>query len=213
MFSLRRPAESSIRRNLEIARTTPGSYGVAFDTQYGPEDLHVPPGYVRGHMRTQIGRGREAFEAARAAFRQWKQFDVGWVRVANPEVPVEQEEIVAVEAHTFGLWSVNYSRILYVIDEPGRFGFGYGTTPMHVERGEERFLIEYYPVSGEVYYDLLAVSQPAHWLVKLAGLLARGKQRCFARESHAKMAQVVAEAVRNKIPARTPKQKGGTEMA
>ena len=213
MFSLRKPTESSIRHNLEIARTMPGSYGVAFQTQYGPEDLHVPHGFVRGHMRTQIGHGRKAFEAACAALRRWEHFNLGWVRVANPEVSIEPGEIVAVEAHTFGLWSVNYSRILYVIDEPDRFGFGYGTTPMHVERGEERFLIEHYPVSGEVYYDLLAVSQPAHWLVKLASPFARGKQRRFGRESHAKMAQVVAAAVRTEIPVETTKHKGGTEIA
>lgn len=172
----------------------PGSYGVAFDTQYGPEDLHVPHGFVRDHLRTEIGHGRGAFEAARAALRAWAQFDLGWVRVANPEVPIEPEEIVAVEAHTFGLWSVNYSRILYVIDESNRFGFGYGTTQMHVERGEERFLIEHYPVSGEVYYDLLAVSQPAHWLVKLAAPFARGKQRRFARESHRCMQHAASES-------------------
>jgi uncharacterized protein (UPF0548 family) len=194
MFSLRRPTDSSIRSNLKAAAATPGSYGVAFDTRYGPEGLQVPHRYVRGHMRTQIGHGREAFEVACAAFRQWRQFDLGWVRVANPEVPIEPEEIVAVEAHTFGLWSVNYSRILYVIDEQDRFGFGYGTTPMHVERGEERFLIEHYPVSGEVYYDLLAVSQPAHWLVKLAALFARSKQRRFARESHQRMKNAVTES-------------------
>ncbi len=41
---------------------------------------------------------------------------------------------------------------------------------MHVERGEERFLIEFYPVSGEVYYDLLAVS-PACALAGQAWLL------------------------------------------
>jgi uncharacterized protein (UPF0548 family) len=192
MFSLRRPTDSSIRSNLKAAGLMPGSYGVAFQTQYGPEDLHVPHGFVRGHMRTQIGHGREGFEAARVAFRRWEQFNLGWVCVANSEVPIEPGEIVAVEAHTFGLWSVNYSRILYVIDEPDRFGFGYGTTPMHVERGEERFLLEHYPVSGEVYYDLLAVSQPAHWLVKLAAPFARGKQRRFARESHNRMRELVA---------------------
>ncbi len=128
MFSFRKPTESSIRRDMEIAAKLPGSYGIAFETERGPEGTHVPKGFRRDHLRTEIGHGEKAFEAARAAFRQWKQFNLGWVRVANPEVPIEPEEVVAVEAHTFGLWSVNYSRILYVIDEPNRFGFGYGTT-------------------------------------------------------------------------------------
>lgn len=190
MFSLLRPAQSSIRRQLEIARTLPGSYGIALNTQSWPEELHVPKGYARDHLRTQIGSGPEAFEAARAAFRRWEHFDLGWTRVANPNSAIEPDEIVAVEAHTLGLWSINICRILYVIDEPDRFGFGYGTTPLHVERGEERFLLEHYSVSGAVYYDLLAVSQPANWLARLAYPYTRSQQHRFARDSHRRMRQV-----------------------
>jgi uncharacterized protein (UPF0548 family) len=194
MFSLRKPAQSSIRRKLEIARNLPGSYGIALNTQCGPDELHLPRGYDRDHTRTEIGRGPEAFDAARAAFRQWRQFDLGWVRVANPEARIEPEEIVAVEAHSLGLWSVNFSRILYVIDERDRFGFGYGTTPLHIERGEERFLLEYYPISGAVYYDLLAVSQPADWLAKLAYLYTRSRQQKFAHDSHRRMRQAASDS-------------------
>jgi uncharacterized protein (UPF0548 family) len=92
--------------------------------------------------------------------QQWQHFDLGWVRVANPETPIAPGEVVAVEVHALGLWSVNLSRILYVIDEPNRFGFAYGTTPLHAERGEERFLLKYDPDSGNLSYDLLAISQP-----------------------------------------------------
>jgi uncharacterized protein (UPF0548 family) len=190
MFSLLRPSPSAIQLKLEIAKSLPGSYGIALDTQCGPEELCVPKGYARDHTRTEIGNGEQAFEAARAAFRRWEQFNLGWVRVANPDASIEPDEIVAVEAHTLGLWSVNFSRILYVIDEPDRFGLGYGTTPMHVERGEERFLLELYPVSGAVYYDLLAVSQAAKWLVRLGYPYTRSQQHKFARESHRRMKQI-----------------------
>lgn len=195
MFSLLRPAQSSILRSLETARELPGSYGIALNTQGGPDELHVPHGFVRDHTRTEIGRGAAAFAAAKAAMQRWEQFQLGWVQVANPEAKIEPEEMVAVEAHAFGLWSVNISRILYVIDEPDRFGFGYGTTAMHIERGEERFLIEFYPVSGAVEYDLLAVSQPAHWLARLAYPYTRSRQRKFARDSHTRMRQIVADSV------------------
>jgi uncharacterized protein (UPF0548 family) len=190
VFSLRKPSQSSIHRGLATAKSLPGSYGIALNTQCGPDELHVPKGFVRDHSRSKIGHGHSAFEASKAAFRQWQQFNLGWVRVANPEAAIELDEIVAVEAHTLGLWTVNYSRILYVIDEHNRFGFGYGTTALHVERGEERFLLEFYPVSGEIYFDLLAVSQPAHWLTWLAYPYTRSRQHKFARDSHAKMAQV-----------------------
>jgi len=113
------------------------------------------------------------------------------VRVANPEAKIEQDEIVAVEVHSLGLWSVNFSRILYVIDEPCRFGFGYGTTPLHVERGEERFLLEFDPAAGAVFYDLLAISQPAHWMAKLGYAYTRSQQHRFARDSHRRMHELI----------------------
>ena len=194
MFSPFRPSQSNILRKLETARDLPGSYGIALNTQCGPDELHVPRGFVRDHTRSEIGRGAAAFEAARGAMLRWELFDLDWVRVANFEAKIEPDEMVAVEAHTLGLWSINISRILYVIDEPDRFGFGYGTTAMHVERGEERFLVEFYPVSGAVEYDLLAVSQPAHWLAWLAYPYTRYRQRKFARDSHRRMRELLAAA-------------------
>jgi uncharacterized protein (UPF0548 family) len=194
MFSLLRPKQSSISLLLERARNLPGSYGVALNTQCGPEEHHIPKGYDRDHTRTTIGHGAAAFDAAREAFRRWQQFDLGWVRVANPEAKIEQDEIVAGEAHALGLWSVNFSRILYVIDEPDRFGFGYGTTPLHVECGEERFLLEFYPVSGEVCYDLLAFSQPANWLAQLGYSYTRSRQHKFAQDSHHRLRQIANDA-------------------
>ena len=194
MFSPFRPSQSSILQSLETARDLPGSYGFALNTQGGPDNVYVPRGFKRDHTRSEIGRGLAAFEAAKAAMLRWDLFDLDWVRVVNPDTAIEPETMVAVEAHTLGLWSVNISRILYVIDEPDRFGFGYGTTAMHVERGEERFLVEFYPVSGVVEYDLLAVSQPAHWLAWLAYPYTRFQQRKFARESHRRMRELLAGA-------------------
>jgi uncharacterized protein (UPF0548 family) len=192
MFSFRRLAPSLIHDRLQAARNLPGSYGIALNTQCGPDELHVPKGFDRDHTRGEIGRGFADFEAARSAFREWRHFDLGWVRVANPEARIEPEEIVAVEACALGLWSLNFSRILYVIDEPDRFGYGYGTTALHVERGEERFLLEYYPTSGAVYYDLLAVSQPAHWMARLAYPYTRSRQRRFARDSFRRMRELLS---------------------
>ncbi|WP_263354518.1 DUF1990 family protein [Acidicapsa acidisoli] len=198
MFSLLRPKQSSIYSLLEQARNLPVSYGIALNTQRGTEEHPIPEGYVRDHTRTTIGRGAAAFDAAKEAFRLWQQFDLGWVRVANPEAKIEQEEVIAVEAHSLGLWSVNFSRILYIIDEPNhepvRFGFGYGTTPLHVERGEERFLLEFYPASGEVCYDLLAFSQPSNWLARLGYPYTRSRQHKFAQDSHHRMRQIASAA-------------------
>jgi uncharacterized protein (UPF0548 family) len=195
MFSLLRPSQSSILRKLETTRELPTSYGPPLNTQSGPVGLHVPRGFVRDHSRSQIGRGAAAFEAAKSAFRRWEQFNLGWVRIANPEAPIEAAQIIAMESHTLGLWTLNFTRILYTIDEPDRFGFGYGTTTMHVERGEERFLLEFDPITGAVTYELLALSQPAHWMVWLGYPYARSRQHKFARESHRHMREIVTGSV------------------
>ena len=196
MFSLHKPNPSEIASLLALAKSLPHNYAPPLYTQFGSKQLQVPRGYVVDRHRTQIGQGTAAFEAAKAAMQQWRHFDLGWVRVANPDARVDPDQLVAVEAHTpgfsrLGLWSVNISRILYVIDEPTRFGFAYGTTPLHVESGEERFLVELYPVSSAVFYDVLAISRPAHWLARLAYPFTRSQQHRFARESHARMQQAV----------------------
>ncbi len=194
MFALHKPSDAFIQNRLEAARNLPLTYGIPSVTE--DESSIQYPGFTGDHTRSEIGHGEAVFAAAKAAFQNWQQFDLGWVRVANPDARVDPDQLVAVEAHTpgfsrLGLWSVNISRILYVIDEPTRFGFAYGTTPLHVESGEERFLVELYPVSGAVFYDLLAISRPAHWLARLAYPFTRSQQHRFARESHARMQQAV----------------------
>jgi uncharacterized protein (UPF0548 family) len=75
---------------------------------------------------------------------------------------------------------------VYVVDEPRRFGFAYGTLREHVERGEERFLVEHRPDDG-VWYDLFAFSTPQHVLARLASPIGRALQRRFAHDSMAAM--------------------------
>jgi uncharacterized protein (UPF0548 family) len=73
-----------------------------------------------------------------------------------------------------------------VIDESGpihRFGFAYGTLSQHVERGEERFLIEWRQSDNSVWYEIYAVSRPAFWMVRIGYPLARRLQRRFAHDS------------------------------
>ena len=116
-------------------------------------------------------------------------FDLGWVRVTNLQAPITTGQIVAVEAQTLGLWTLNLSRILDAVDEPGLFGFLYATTEMHVEQGEERFLIKIEPMTGGVFYELEAVSRPQRTLAWLGLPVTRSFQHRFARASHRRMAE------------------------
>lgn len=151
----------------------------------GLDTVHrLPFGFAHDYSRSQIGRGQSAFAAARLAFRRWAMFDLGWVRVANSKAIIVPGQVVAVEAHTLGMWSLSLSRITEVIDTPTRFGFVYLTTKMHVEEGEERFLLVFDPENGELFYELEAVSRPRNALARLGFPFTRHFQRRFARDSH-----------------------------
>ncbi len=118
-------------------------------------------------------------------------FDIGWVRVANPEAPIVPGQLVAVEAKTLGLSTVNVSRIVEVVNSSERFGFVYATTRSHVEEGEERFLLEFDSASGDVIYKLDAVSRPRNNLARMGWPIARTFQHRFAQDSHRRMREAV----------------------
>lgn len=152
----------------------------------------LPLGFAHDRSTSVIGCGPVAFESARRAFQQWAQFDLGWVRIANPLTTIARGRLVAIEAHTAGLWSVNISRIMETVDSSTRFGFLYATTRMHVEEGEERFVVELDTASGQVSYRIEAVSRPRHWLARVGWPFARAMQKRFARDSHTQMRNLVA---------------------
>ena len=60
-------------------------------------------------------------------------------------------------------------RVVYVVDEPDRRGFAYGTLPGHAESGEELFLVRYDPATDEVYAEVTAFSRHGD-VVEPAGL-------------------------------------------
>ena len=152
----------------------------------------LPAFFARDFSQSRIGLGEAAFESARAAFRRWEPFNLGWVRVANPTAMLVAGQIVAVEAFTMGLWTLNLSRIVEIVDKSNCFGFAYSTTEGHVEEGEERFLLEFDPASGHVKYTLEAISRPRHILARVGYPVTRSFQHRFARDSHRWMRQVVS---------------------
>jgi uncharacterized protein (UPF0548 family) len=72
-------------------------------------------------------------------------------------------------------------RVVEVVDEQQRRGFAYGTLPGHPETGEERFVAERDPESGEVTATITAFSNPATWVTRLGGPVARLVQRVMSR--------------------------------
>ena len=146
----------------------------------------TPAGFTADHNRQLLGRGAATFEHAKAAVRAWTMFPRPWTAIEPEAAPIVADGVVAVHVRVLGLWWLNASRIVYVIDEPRRFGFAYGTLPGHAERGEERFLVEWLD-DDAVWYDLRAFSKPRHLLARLAYPITRAYQRRFGRASKAAM--------------------------
>ena len=173
MISLQRPRD--VARFLDAQRTLAFTYPEVGATRDG-----LPPGYAHDVNRVQLGTGSETFASARRQLGQWRMFPP-WVQV-EPLVPIEADQTLAVLVNALGVWFTNAARIVYVIDEPRRFGFAYGTLPGHAECGEERFLVEH---SGDntVWYDVRAFSRPRYWAARLAYPLTRRLQKRFGRDS------------------------------
>ncbi len=184
MFLIRRPSSETIEQFISSQRGLSFTYN-----QVGATRTQPPAGYTVDHNRVRLGEGEETYVRAIAALRSWKHFDLRWVRIVPPGEAVEAATTGAVEAKTFGFWSLSACRIVYVIDEKEpvrKFGFAYGTLRDHVERGEERFTIEWHK-DDSVWYDIYAFSRPHHPIVRLAFPLARMLQKRFARDSLAAM--------------------------
>jgi uncharacterized protein (UPF0548 family) len=78
-----------------------------------------------------------------------------------------------------GLWPFRIpARVVYVVDEPGRRGFAYGTLPGHPERGEEAFVVERM-ADGSVWLVIRAFSRPAGPLIWLGYPIARLLQSVY----------------------------------
>jgi uncharacterized protein (UPF0548 family) len=59
-------------------------------------------------------------------------------------------------------------RVVYVVDEPDRRGFAYGTLPGHAESGEELFLVRFDSATEDVIAEVAAFSRHATWWSRLA---------------------------------------------
>ena len=117
-------------------------------------------------------------------------FNMPWVHLYWPSSPIQVGMDVAILIRHFGFFSLNASRIIYIINEEGRiarYGFAYGTLAEHAESGEERFTVEWNRSDDQVWYAILAFSRPKNTLARLGYPLARRLQKRFGEDSRAAM--------------------------
>lgn len=181
MFCVRKPAGATINDFIQAQTDRAYSY-----PELGATRRELPPGYVVDHNRLKLGDGSQTFERARRALRDWRMFDLGWLKLHPASAPIAPGVVVALVARHYAVWSLNACRIVYTIAETGpveKLGFAYGTIADHAMSGEERFTVEWHHDDNTVWYDILAMSRPNHWLSRLAYPLARRLQKRFAADS------------------------------
>lgn len=194
--TLRKPDPERIRTRLRRLAKLPLTYWERGATDWA----RLPAGY--GHALTEgvVGHGATDWAAARHALRTWKVVPAGeWVEL-YPEPRVRPGAQVMVCFRLFGGWWTSPCRVVYVVDEPNRFGFAYGTLPGHVEQGEERFLVERDPATGLVTYSVRAMARAMHPGAKaLPGLVAKLQTRFRAESVDAVRAHITSTRFRTRV--------------
>jgi uncharacterized protein (UPF0548 family) len=132
-------------------------------TEVGATAGPLPAGYQHVQKSAVIGRGRRRFAEAANAGMRWGMLRGAGLRVeATSAVAAVGSEVIV------HLGPVRAPcRVVYVVDEPDRRGFAYGTLPGHAESGEERFMVRYDPTTDEVHAEVVAFSRHATWWSRL----------------------------------------------
>ncbi|SFC66512.1 Uncharacterized protein, UPF0548 family [Nocardioides terrae] len=130
----------------------------------------LPPGY-RHLTRTRI---LDAADLTTAADRlmTWQVHERAGLRVAASSLRAEPGAVVVMRLGLGPLAVRIPCRVVYVIDEPDRQGFAYGSLPGHPESGEELFLV-HQDGGGRVHFTVEVFSRPATLLARAGGVLTR----------------------------------------
>jgi uncharacterized protein (UPF0548 family) len=139
--------------------------------EVGATAAKLPSSYNYLRAQRVLGHGAELFEECARVILNWGIQKGAGFRVSN-EGPVvaRGENRLGLHWGPFQTWAV--CRVVYVIDEPKRKGFAYGTLPGHPERGEESFIVSI-DDDGKVTFDIKAFSKPARWFARLSGTFVR----------------------------------------
>lgn len=185
MFRLRAPSVDEVEQFISQQQYSAFSY-----PDVGASANELPAGYNVDSNRILLGSGEVTWRRAVEAVRGWQIFNMPWVRLYWPSSPIQVGMDVAILIRHFGFFSLNASRIIYIINEEGRiarYGFAYGTLAEHAESGEERFTVEWNRSDDQVWYAILAFSRPKKTLARLGYPLARRLQKRFGEDSKAAM--------------------------
>jgi uncharacterized protein (UPF0548 family) len=172
VLRLRRPSPESVRRILSEARDATPTYPEIGATN----DRPLPAGYRHDEYRIVVGEGQAVFERAVQALRSWQAQLGAGIEVLPADAWVGRDETIVLLIRASGLWATAPCRVVYIIEEPDRFVFAYGTLPGHPERGEVAFAVTL-EQTGEVDFRVWSFSHPVDPLARLGAPLTRRIQK------------------------------------
>ena len=141
--------------------------------EVGATAATLPPGYTHVRMSHRIGSGRQRFEEAATKVMRYGMLRGAGLRVsATTEVARAGSDVLGRLGPVLAP-----CRVVYVVDEPNRRGFAYGSLPGHAVRGEEMFGVRYDPADDAVYSEVVAFSRPATWWSGLGTPILRVAQQ------------------------------------
>ena len=135
--------------------------------EVGATAAGLPVGYQHLHACRVVGSGRALFEQCAETVMTWGvQHGAGLTVVPGGRVRVGAENRLGLRFGPLRTWAP--CRVVYVVDEPNRKGFAYGTMPGHPECGEESFIVAL-DEDDTVRFEVTAFSRPARWFARLGG--------------------------------------------
>jgi len=149
----------------------------------------LPTGYGHTQRRIRIGAGAETFNRAADAVLTWEMHRRSGLVVAAEGPAAEGRTVVL--GLGVGLKLLIPCRVVYVVDEPTRRGFAYGTLPDHPEQGEEAFVVSQ-DANDCVWFEINAFSRPGALLVRWAGPIGRAIQSVATTRYERALASTVA---------------------
>jgi len=143
--------------------------------EHGATRGRLPSGYHHIDRRELIGHGPDVFDRAAVALTTWQMHRGAGLAVAASAPVAAEGSVVTLEIGWRRLSVSARCRVVYVVDEPHRRGFAYGTLAGHPERGEEAFVVELR--DNAVWCHIRAFSAPASLISRISGPAGRMVQQ------------------------------------
>ena len=181
LIRLRRPSAAHLRGFVADQADRDLTY-----PEVGATRGDLPAGYVHDRESADLGAfDQGTFDRAAAALFSWQVQTGAGLSVYPADRVTDGATFALVIRMPLAGYVAAAGRVVFVISEPDRRGFGYGTLPGHPEQGEESFAVV--RRGDRMYFEVTAFSRPRHPLARIGKPVSRLLQRQTTRRYIAAM--------------------------